>query len=92
MHEAPAAPLLLAQLAPLFIISALLAAIFAAIAPRKGRSRFVAFLAFIPFVNGLYAIWLCSLTDVSVLRDIEELKRGRDERSPISRQRTPEQS
>ena len=76
MQEPPSAPMLLAQLVPLIIICASLALVLAVIARRKGRSPLVALLAFIPLVNMMFAIWLCSLTDASVLKDIEELKRA----------------
>jgi len=67
---------------PFFLICGALAVLIAFVAKRKGRSPLVALLAFVPLVNGLYALWLCSLTDVSVLREIEELRRRMHENVP----------
>jgi hypothetical protein len=58
----------------MFIVMIPLAIMIYFIAERKGRSPAVALLGLIPLVNMLYALWLCSLTDVSVLREIESLK------------------
>lgn len=76
MQEPSPAPLL-AQLAPLIIVCAGLAFVLAPIARRKGRSPLLALLAFVPLVNMMFAIWLCSLTDAAVLKDIEMLKQTR---------------
>lgn len=35
----------------------------------------MALLGFLPLVNMVYLVWLCSLTDKAVLEYIEELKR-----------------
>ena len=44
-------------------------------APRKGRSRWLALLAFIPCGGFLVVVYLMSLTDKRVLDDIESLKK-----------------
>jgi hypothetical protein len=71
-------PPILVQLVPLFMllfVSFSLAIVLFFIARRKGRSGALALLALIPIVNMLVAIWLCSLTDISVLNELERLKR-----------------
>lgn len=76
MQEPSSVPVL-AQLAPLIIVCAGLAFVLAPIARRKGRSPLLALLAFVPLVNMMFAIWLCSLTDAAILKEIEALKQAR---------------
>jgi hypothetical protein len=45
-----------------------------AIAHRKGRSRWVAIIGFVPMVGAFYALWLVSLTDKAVLDRINALE------------------
>lgn len=45
------------------------------IAKRKGRSGWFAALGAVPVVNMFVAIWLASLPEARLLREIEELKR-----------------
>lgn len=75
MNEPPPLNTLLSLL-PFLVICSALAVLIGVIARRKGRSPIVALLGFVPFVNGLYALWLCSLTDAAVLDAIDEIRRS----------------
>jgi hypothetical protein len=75
MTPAEAPPPTIFALLPLFLMSALLAAFIFFLAKRKGRSALLLLIGFVPLANVLVAIWLASLTDKSVLEQIEELKR-----------------
>ena len=57
-----------------FVLWLALALFIAALAPRKGRSRWVALIAFVPIVNAFYVLWLASLTDRSVLDRLQALE------------------
>ena len=61
---------------PLFLIGILLFVFLVRIARRKGKSPVVALFAFVPIVNGFYALWLCSLPDEAVLKRLEALENG----------------
>jgi hypothetical protein len=55
------------------------------LAPRKGRSRCFALVAFIPCIGVFVVLYLLSLTDQRVLDDLESLKKqlgARDEHNP----------
>lgn len=63
------------SLMPLLFISLVFALAVLWIAPRKGKSRLLALLVFVPCVGPLTLLYLVSLTDKKVLDDIAELKR-----------------
>ena len=78
--DAPPAPPQFLQFVPLIILTIPMLVIVCALARRKGRSVVIAsVLGLIPFVNMLAAVWFASLTDQSVLDEIQALK-GRAER------------
>jgi hypothetical protein len=77
MNQPPPAPLTLGQFLPLLLLSLILGVLLFSMAKRKGKSPAVALIALIPLANMIYAIWLCSLTDAAVLKDLEELKRAK---------------
>jgi len=67
-------PDLLGQLL-FFTLAGLPVAILAAtIAPRKGRSRWYALIAFIPLVNILCVLWLASLSEWHLVERIRALE------------------
>ena len=70
----PAPPTIIALL-PLLLMSAVLAAFIFFLAKRKGHSALLALGGIVPMVNVLLAIWLASLTDKSVLEQLEALRR-----------------
>jgi hypothetical protein len=73
--NAPHSPPMFLQLIPLLILTVPLVLIVCALARRKGRSVAAGLvLGLIPFVNVLSAIWLASLTDQSLLDEINSLK------------------
>jgi hypothetical protein len=74
MNQTPPSPSVIASLLPLLIISAVLFVFLLGVAKQKGKSRAVALWAFVPFVNGLVALWLCSLTDAAVLARLAALE------------------
>jgi hypothetical protein len=78
MTSAEVAPPTIIALLPLFLMSAVLAAFIFFLAKRKGQSAFLLLIGLVPFVNILVAIWLASLTDKSVLEQIEALKRQKE--------------
>lgn len=61
---------------PLLIVGGLLGFLCSKIAKRKGCNQLSWYLAgFVPVWNGLGAIWLASLSEKSILDEIESLKR-----------------
>jgi hypothetical protein len=68
-------PNVIAQLLPLSLLCVALYFFLVRIAKRKGRSPLVALFAFLPFANGLYALWLCSQTDEAILKRIDALEK-----------------
>ena len=70
---------------PLLIIGVVAASMVLWLAPRKGRSRWLALLLFVPCVGFLVVPYLLSLTDQRVLDDLASLKKqigARDENNP----------
>jgi len=61
---------------PMFLIGIIFFFFLLRMARRKGKSWFVAFFAFVPFVNVFYALWLASLPEESILKRIDELERS----------------
>jgi hypothetical protein len=68
-------PPLWTSFVPLLLLSIVWAALVVWLAPRKGRSRWLALLAFIPCGGFLVVFYLFSVTDKQVLDDIEMLKK-----------------
>jgi energy-coupling factor transporter transmembrane protein EcfT len=70
MHIAAFIPLLLWFL----LFGLIIGLVLKPIAKRKGRSKWAwFFIGFVPFVNGLAALWLASLADRAILEKVEEL-------------------
>src|SRR5437899_8041538 len=69
------APPIWTSFVPMLLLGVLFALAVLWLAPRKGRSRWLALLAFIPCGGFLVVLCLLSLTDKQVLDDIEMLKK-----------------
>lgn len=67
--------LLLVQILPIFVLTIPFLIFNGIIAKRKGRNpvEFV-LLSLIPFVGMFIILWLASLSDIAVIKDIEALK------------------
>lgn len=63
------------QIFPLLLIGIVFAAAVLWLAPRKGRSSWLALLTLIPCGGFLVVLYLLSLTDKRVLDDIDTLKK-----------------
>ena len=66
---------------PLLVFGVIAAGMVLWLAPRKGRSRWLALCVFIPCVGFLVVPYLLSLTDKRVLDDLADLKKQIGERS-----------
>jgi uncharacterized membrane protein YhaH (DUF805 family) len=70
----PPPPTGIGQIIFLVIVAIPLAIFIHRMSKRKGKSGWFALIAFIPYVNVLFSLWIASLPDIKMLRDIEELK------------------
>lgn len=74
--DAPPTPPTWIQFVPLMLLTIPMVVLLCAMARRKGRSVAVAFvLGLIPLVNMMSAIWFASLTDRSILDELDALRR-----------------
>ena len=65
---------------PLLIYSLLFAAMVLWLAPRKGKSQWMALIVFVPCIGPFVMIYLLALPDKKTLDEIAELRRRLDEK------------